>query len=126
MVSFGEASRRFFERAFDFQGRSPRAEYWWAYLMMILVALVVGAISGILGQIGALLLGLFYIVIIIPSISIVVRRLHDTDRSGWWLLLGLVPLIGLVLLVFFCMEGTKGENKYGPDPYGGVSADVFS
>ena len=64
---------------------------------------------GVLGSITVL--GL-----LLPSISVLVRRLHDADKSGWWVLLGFVPLGGLILLVFCCMDGTKGENRFGPDP----------
>lgn len=126
MVGFGEACSRFISRAFDFQGRSPRAEYWWPALGLAIAGAIVFSLAGALGELGLALLGIFYLAIIVPSISLGIRRLHDTDRSGWWYLLALIPFGSLVLLVFFCLEGTKGENKFGPDPYGGVSADVFS
>ncbi len=127
MVSFPEASQRFFTRAFDFQGRSPRAEYWWSYLMLMILYLVIGAVSAFLGAIGVILLVIFLLGIIIPSLAIIVRRLHDTDRSGWWFLIAIIPFIGsIVLLVFFCMEGTKGPNKFGEDPYGGHIGSTFS
>lgn len=112
----------------DFSGRAPRAEYWWFYLLIIvgyLVAMILDSIvgtGGVLGSYGILTLVLG-LAIIIPSLAVGARRLHDTDRSGWWLLIGLIPLIGaIVLLVFFVLEGTKGDNRFGPDPYAGEPA----
>jgi len=109
----------------DFTGRAPRAEYWWFFLFVIIGEVIAMAIDSILGlgqmvgPYGPVLL-LFALALIVPSIAVGVRRLHDTDRSGWWLLIGLIPLIGaIVLLVFFVTEGTKGDNRYGPDPYAG-------
>jgi uncharacterized membrane protein YhaH (DUF805 family) len=86
--------------------------------------------SGI-GGIGLILLGIFALAILIPSLAVQVRRLHDTDRSGWWILLGVVPIINyigaIVLLVFYCLEGTRGPNRFGEDPktHQNIS-DVFS
>jgi uncharacterized membrane protein YhaH (DUF805 family) len=113
----------------DFSGRAPRAEYWWFYLLIIVlyvVATIVDSILGLEGTAGpyGLITALAMVAVLVPSIAAGVRRLHDTDRSGWWLLIALIPLIGaIVLLVFFVIEGTKGDNQYGPDPYaGGASA----
>jgi uncharacterized membrane protein YhaH (DUF805 family) len=107
----------------QFSGRSRRKEYWSFALLMIAVYIVAGIVDGILGMGGligglygplSLLAALFFI---IPSFSVGIRRLHDTDRSGWWLLIGLVPIIGgLILLYFFIVEGTRGPNTYGADP----------
>ncbi|MEM7661155.1 MAG: DUF805 domain-containing protein [Pseudomonadota bacterium] len=131
MIGFVDASVLFWKRAFDFQGRSSRAEYWWAYLMLIAIYIIVLTVTAILsnipvlGAIFGIAILLFYLAAIIPSIAVGVRRLHDTDKSGWLMLLGLIPLVGLVLLFFFCQRGTQGANTYGEDPYGGVSPDVF-
>lgn len=126
------------KRYADFQGRSRRLEYWMFTLGMSLAAVLVfvpffifaGARGGLehggqptgdpLAGASAVLLvalGLFYLVILIPSLAVQVRRFHDQDRSGWLILLGLIPYIGgLILLVFMCLEGTHGPNRYGPDP----------
>ena len=80
--------------------------YWFIF--------IVGTFDEITGY--GLFSGIFLLLSLIPNISVGVRRLHDTDRSGWWLLLGIIPLVGLVLLVFFCLNGTTGENRFGPDP----------
>ncbi|HEX7885765.1 MAG TPA: DUF805 domain-containing protein [Phenylobacterium sp.] len=111
------------KRYADFQGRSGRAEYWMFALLVFLVALGFGLSNAILGAIGGsalrLLIGglyaLFILAIIIPSIAVGIRRLHDTDRSAWWLLISLIPVLGSVaLVVFYCLPGTPGTNRFGP------------
>jgi uncharacterized membrane protein YhaH (DUF805 family) len=108
----------------DFSGRAPRAEYWWFYLLIIIgyiVATILDSLLGLDGAVGpyGIVTALFGLAVLIPSIAVGARRLHDTDRSGWWLLIGLIPLIGaIVLLVFFVLPGTQGSNRFGPDPYG--------
>ena len=83
---------------------------------------------GVIGWLTIALILILALVIIIPSIAVQVRRMHDQDKSGWFVLLGLVPYIGgIVMLVFMCIEGTRGENRYGPDPKGVSNlGDVFS
>jgi uncharacterized membrane protein YhaH (DUF805 family) len=107
----------------DFTGRAPRAEYWWFYLL-VLVAYFVGMIldsmmgSNFGGSGYGMATALVGLGLLIPSIAAGARRLHDTDRSGWWLLIAFIPLIGaIVLLVFFVTQGTQGANSYGEDPY---------
>lgn len=110
----------------QFEGRSRRKEYWSFFLLMLGVYIVAGMIDGILGLAG-MVLGLYgplslvaAVALFVPSLAVGVRRLHDTGRSGWWLLIGLIPLVGgLVLLYFMVIEGTPGPNEYGPDPKGG-------
>jgi uncharacterized membrane protein YhaH (DUF805 family) len=83
----------------------------------------------ILGSLGipGILLCLYALATFIPNLAVSVRRLHDQDKSGWWILIALVPLIGGIwLLVLYCMEGTRGPNRFGPDPKGGGQAQVFS
>jgi uncharacterized membrane protein YhaH (DUF805 family) len=105
-----------------FSGRSRRMEYWYFVLFNIIVSIVLGAIDGLLGTLGSgmgagLLSGIYGLAILIPSLAVTVRRLHDIDRTGWWILIALVPLIGtIVLLVFALLEGTPGTNRYGPNP----------
>jgi uncharacterized membrane protein YhaH (DUF805 family) len=112
----------------DFSGRAPRAEYWWFYLLVIIGYVVTSILDSILGlgqMVGpyGVIMCLFALAMLVPSIAAGVRRLHDTDRSGWWLLIGLVPLVGaIVLIVFFVTQGTNGPNQYGEDPYGGSAA----
>jgi uncharacterized membrane protein YhaH (DUF805 family) len=121
------------KRYADFTGRSRRMEYWMfqlgviiAYVALLIVGVVLGAVSETLGGLvmsaGLIILALGAI---IPSIAVGVRRLHDQDKSGWFMLLGLIPIVSLVLLVFMFLEGTRGPNQYGPDPKGS-SGDIFS
>ena len=112
----------------DFSDRAPRAEYWWFYLLTIVAYIVSTIVDSVIGT-GAALgpYGILSMVVmlglLIPSLAAGVRRLHDTDRSGWWLLIALIPLVGvIVLLIFFVLEGTKGDNRFGPDPHAGEPA----
>ncbi len=93
----------------EFGGRSARSEYWWFTLFSLIVHLVAITISDKLYLATT-------IALLLPSIAVSVRRLHDKDKSGWWLLLCLVPILGLILIVWFCQKGTEGSNSYGNDP----------
>ena len=112
----------------DFSDRAPRAEYWWFYLLSIVAYIVSTIVDSVIGTGGALgPYGILSMVVmlglLIPSLAAGVRRLHDTDRSGWWLLIVFIPLVGaIVLLIFFVLEGTKGDNRFGADPYAGEPA----
>jgi uncharacterized membrane protein YhaH (DUF805 family) len=163
-------AKRPIEKYADFGGRAPRAEYWWFVLALIVVYIVLSIVEGIVG-INHMIFGaygpltaLLWLATIVPSIAVSVRRLHDTNRSGWWLLLPVIPyclalllggaaifrvaaggagqpgmmaglgvasiflMIGavgwIVLLVFYVLPGTPGDNRFGPNPYGvgGASA----
>jgi uncharacterized membrane protein YhaH (DUF805 family) len=115
------------QRYADFSGRSRRMEYWMFFVGYLGAAIIASILDGILGMSGmiggvygplTLLLGLGCIV---PSIACMVRRLHDQDKSGWFALLAFIPLLGgLILLVFMFLEGTRGDNQYGPDPKAGA------
>ena len=113
-----------------FSGRSRRMEYWYFVLFNIIVSIVLGVIDGLLGTSGSyagagLLSGIYGLAVLIPSLAVTVRRLHDTDRTGWWILIALMPLIGvIVLLVFALLEGTPGDNQYGPNPKGATARVV--
>ena len=99
-----------------FSGRARRKEYWMFLLVAILIAIGIGVIDALLRTKG-LFGNLFAIALLLPSLGVTVRRLHDTDRSGWWILIGFVPVVGgIVLLVFMCLVGTSGSNQYGADP----------
>jgi uncharacterized membrane protein YhaH (DUF805 family) len=100
----------------DFSGRARRTEYWLFVLFNMVIAVLLSVIDYVLSSPGIIGL-LFALAILLPSIAVGVRRLHDTDRSGWWLLIAFVPLIGgIVLLVFFVLDSTPGDNKYGANP----------
>lgn len=129
----------------DFTGRARRMEFWlfWLFLIgiQIVFSVLIGMVAGptaavadptdpfaVLNGPASALYGVFGLVmlgLLIPSLAVAMRRLHDTNRTGWWLLLGLIPFLGaLVLLIFYVLDGTPGPNKYGPDPKGRVSAAV--
>ena len=160
-------AKRPLEKYADFSGRAPRAEYWWFVLAIIVAYIVISIVESIIG-INRMVAGVYGPITVllmlgtlVPSIAVGVRRLHDTNRSGWWILLPIVPyilgmalggaamvgaasagsamglgagmgiasvflLIGvacaIALLVFYCLPGTVGDNRYGPDPYGGSAA----
>ena len=105
-----------------FSGRARRQEYWMFVLINLLVAIAIAIVEAIIGT--APLLGMLYALgVFIPSLAVAVRRLHDTNRSGWWLLIGLIPVIGLiVLIVFFVQDSDKVDNDYGANPKAGMAA----
>jgi uncharacterized membrane protein YhaH (DUF805 family) len=133
-MSFTEAIRSVYRNYFKFSGRASRPEWWWFFLFAMVVyigfvVLTVAAYPDVRGPSdglwGVVLLGMivFWLVSLVPYVAVTVRRLHDQDRSGWWLLLALVPFGGLVLFILMMLEGTPGLNRYGPptnDPSGGV------
>lgn len=116
-----------YRKYFDFRGRARRAEYW---LFQLLICIVVFAIltiarvadyEGSLGlrYVAAVAITIFMALSVIPSIAVQFRRLHDIHRSAWWILIGMLPLIGsFVLLIFHLIDGTSGRNRFGPDPKG--------
>ncbi|WP_332773721.1 DUF805 domain-containing protein [Phenylobacterium sp.] len=120
----------------QFSGRARRKEYWMFVLLIVLIEILFYVLMGILGA-GPMMAGdptaglnpaaglvmlAFCVVLLglfIPSLAVTVRRLHDTNRSGWWVLIALIPFLGgLVLLVFSLLDGTPGDNRFGPDPKG--------
>jgi uncharacterized membrane protein YhaH (DUF805 family) len=110
-MDFVTAIKTCFTKYVGFAGRAPRSEYWYFTLFLVVVAIALGAAG--LDQVG----NFFSLVTLLPSLAVGVRRLHDTDRSGWWLLLLLVPLVGMiVLIVWFVKSGTQGANRFGDDP----------
>jgi len=108
----------------QFEGRSRRKEYWLWVLFIWLVMIVLSTLDAAMGTTTpgtyyGMLSGIFALLILIPNIAVGVRRLHDTDRTGWWLLIIFVPLIGAIwLLVLMVLDGTAGPNQYGEDPKG--------
>jgi uncharacterized membrane protein YhaH (DUF805 family) len=124
----------------DFSGRSRRMEYWMFVLFytvlligVMIVGFVLDAVLGLeepglpFGSATIILLGITMLGLIIPSIAVQVRRFHDQDKSGWFVLLGLIPYAGgLILLIFMCIDGTAGSNRFGEDPQGRGTADTFA
>lgn len=113
-----------------FSGRARRTEYWMFVLINAIIGLVLLVIDHVLGlapttstgsttfNIG-LLSGIYSLALLLPSLAVQCRRLHDTDRRGWWMLLSLIPIIGsIIVLVFTILPGKPGPNRFGPDPKG--------
>lgn len=109
-----------FKKFAVFSGRARRVEFWMFALINILISIAIAALENILGiaQGGQGVLSTIYsLVVLIPSLAIGTRRLHDTGRSGWWLLLSLVPIVGaIVLIIFLAGDSQPGANKFGPNP----------
>lgn len=133
-MGFGQAITTCFGKYVSFQGRARRSEFWWFYLFVVIVSLITQLVDQVIGlwiyrfsfdqngevvQAGGfgILSTIWFLVILLPMLSVMVRRLHDTDRSGWWWWLNLLCCIGpIVLLVFYILPGTQGANRFGPDP----------
>ena len=99
----------------DFNGRARRMEYWMFVLINSVIALIFLAIDQLTGT--PILNSLYTLAVFLPSLAVTIRRLHDTDRAGWWVLIVLIPFAGpIILLVFECLPGTPGDNQYGEDP----------
>ena len=122
-MGFTEAVRSaLVERYADFQGRAPRSELWWFLLFSLLLGAAVGAVAAVGETLSGILNLVVSIALLVPTIAVQMRRLHDTDRSGWWILIGLVPLVGaVVLIIFYLQRGTGGDNRFGPDPLGDLT-----
>jgi uncharacterized membrane protein YhaH (DUF805 family) len=114
------------KRYAEFTGRSRRKEYWMFVLLSIGIYIIASVLDGIAGLNGMIvgtygpITALVALGLLVPTLAVSIRRLHDSDRSGWWLLLGLVPLVGeIIVLVLMVLEGTRGANRFGADPKAG-------
>lgn len=123
-MDFSTAVKTCLSKYATFSGRAARSEYWWFFLFVVVGSLILQVLELILlggfvgpdGDIG-IFSSIFSLAVLLPTIAVGVRRLHDRDMSGWWYLLVLIPLIGgLILLFFFVQKGTEGPNRFGPDP----------
>ncbi len=121
-MNFGDSIKSGFNRYFDFNTRSSRSEYWWWYLFTALVGYALmffgGAMVNMGIEAGLMLPFIWYLGVIIPTLALSVRRLHDTDRSGWWFLIAFTGIGALVLLFWFVTRGTEADNDFGADPLG--------
>jgi uncharacterized membrane protein YhaH (DUF805 family) len=133
-----------YRRYADFSGRSRRKEYWMFTLFLVIVYAVLATLLfaggfsldptsgepslGALGWLAGGLFALFALGSLVPTLAVIVRRLHDQDKSGWFILLQFIPYVGgIIIFVFMCLDGTRGENRFGPDPKGVQNlGEVFS
>jgi uncharacterized membrane protein YhaH (DUF805 family) len=115
-MSFSEAIRSGFRRYADFDGRSSRSELWFWLLFTLVASLGLIIVDAIIGTSGGLT-AVFTLIILIPTLAVEIRRFHDIDRSGWWWMIGFVPLVGaIVLIIWWTTAGHEGMNKYGRNP----------
>jgi uncharacterized membrane protein YhaH (DUF805 family) len=122
-VSFGDAIRSGFDHYVKFDGRASRSAFWWWTLFVLIVAFVASMLDYAIFNSLGVFYGLTTLGLLLPGLSVSIRRLHDTDRSGWWLLIEFIPFIGaIVLLVFFLTDSDAGPNRFGPTPDGSSSA----
>jgi|SRR5256885_2007484 len=113
-MGFGEAISACFSKYIQFSGRSRRAEYWYWTLFVCLLNFALGFVVATTHVAPQAIQGIVMLVLLMPGFGVLVRRLHDTDRSGWWCLLAATGIGCFVLLVWLCQEGTQGPNRFGP------------
>ncbi|HCL67400.1 MAG TPA: DUF805 domain-containing protein [Rhizobium sp.] len=115
-MTFQESVSTVLSKYMDFNGRAARPEFWWFALFSFLVNIVASVIDEIIFGVG-ILDTLSALALLLPSLAVGARRLHDIDRSAWWLLLVLVPIVGWIVLIYFNVQpGQQGENQYGQPP----------
>ncbi len=116
-MEFTEAVKSVFSKYATFQGRACRSEYWWFGLFCMIVAVGLLIVSNVALNGNGILNLLFTLAIFLPSLAVLVRRLHDIDKSGWWYFILIIPVIGFILfLIWMCKKGTAGPNRFGDDP----------
>ncbi len=121
-MGFTDATTTCFQKYVVFSGRARRPEYWYWMLFFVLLTILLTIVDTIVGLTvfgvsAGVLSSVASLALLLPSLAVLARRLHDTDRSAWWILLELVPLVGaIILLVWVCLRGTAGPNRFGPEP----------
>jgi uncharacterized membrane protein YhaH (DUF805 family) len=118
-MGFGQAISSGFSNYVNFSGRAARSEYWYWFLFVVVASIVTVIIDNLIGH--AITNPIFSLATLLPGLAVTVRRLHDLDKSGWFIFLGLIPIVGaIILIIWFCTQGTTGANRFGPDPLGGM------
>ena len=127
-MNFTEAVKSGYQNYVTFSGRAARPAFWWWFLFQIVASIVIALIFGSGHMVvdqgtmamhyqGGLIANLWALANLLPGIAIGIRRLHDLDKSGWWTLIVLIPLVGaIILIVWYCTKGTPGANRFGPEP----------
>lgn len=124
-MTFGQAIASGFKNYVGFYGRACRSEYWFWALFVFIAGILLGIIDAVLfpDSPSGLFGPLFSIGVLLPGLAVGVRRLHDINKSGWWLLLWFIPIIGwIILIVWAIRRGDEGTNRFGPDPLAGAAA----
>ncbi len=140
-MGFSEAIQSGFQNYVNFQGRSGRGAYWWWALFTLIVSVITGFIdrglgsglvttpgaAGVSGATVGIVTSIASLILFLPSLAVLVRRLHDTDRSGWWVLINVIPVIGWIVMLFFLLQpGSLGLNRYGSPAGTGEMLPAFS
>ena len=113
-MSFGQSIATVLKNYAVFRGRASRPEFWWYYLVYVIATLIVAFIDNAIGA-GNILIAVFILALFLPTLAVTIRRLHDSDKRGWWVLIQLIPIVGtIVMLVFLVSKGTPGDNRFGP------------
>ena len=116
-MSFTDAIRSVFSQYVGFTGRARRSEFWYWTLFQIIVGIVASILDrAVFDRNNAAFSVIVGLGLLLPSLAVAVRRLHDSGRTGWWLLIGLIPVIGTIILIVFYVQDSHGDNKYGPSP----------
>ncbi len=124
-MNFQQAVQSCLAKYATFSGRAARSEFWYWQLFLVVAGLIAEIFDFGIGWRGSPLTSIFWLVTLVPALAVAVRRLHDVGRSGWWLMLYFVPLVGwIVLLIWFCTKGPRGYNSYGADPLPRESNDT--
>jgi uncharacterized membrane protein YhaH (DUF805 family) len=118
-MTFSGAIRDAFSKYATFSGRSSRAAYWWFYLFALMIVIAAAIIDVLLSASG-IVYALVALGLLLPQLAVSVRRLHDAGHSGWWLLIGIVPLIGAIVLLVFTLQNSKPPNQWGSGPEPGT------
>ena len=118
-MSFGDAIKTFFNKYTDFSGRARRSEFWFVYLFIFIVNTILGIVCMKSQTALYICSGVFSLAILVPSIALAIRRMHDINKSGWWILIVLVPFIGQIwYIILCCIDSQPGSNQWGPNPKG--------
>ena len=118
-MGFVDAIKAGFSNYVNFSDRACRSEYWYWVLFVVIAEIVANIIDAVIGL--GIVSTIFGLGTILPSLAVAVRRLHDLDRSGWWILLSLIPLVGaIILIIWYCSKGTEGPNRFGADRLTGL------
>jgi uncharacterized membrane protein YhaH (DUF805 family) len=116
-MSFTEAIRSVLNQYVGFSGRARRSEYWYWVLFYIIIGVIASLLDrAVFGSTNSWFSYIVGLALFLPGLAVAVRRLHDTSRSGWWVLLGLIPVIGAIILIVFYVQDSHGDNQYGPSP----------
>jgi len=120
-MNFYAAIKSAFSQYATFSGRASRSEFWFFYLFLVIASFIAASIDAlVLNNQNSYLTLILFLATLIPLIAITTRRLHDTDRSGWWQLLSFIPLVGaIILIIWLCTASTPGSNRFGSNPLSG-------